>query len=58
LNLRPSRSTDNIPIALLVAGTGVKYLDEENGWYFVETERYGEGWCASEYLSPLPAVQE
>jgi hypothetical protein len=53
LNLRPSTSLDDEPIGVLSAGTEVRYLDEENGWYYVDTEQFGIGWCASEYLSPL-----
>lgn len=53
LNLRTSTSLDDAPIGVLNTGTGVKYLDEENGWYYVDTEMFGKGWCASEYLSPL-----
>jgi hypothetical protein len=57
LNLRPSTSLDEAPIALLEVGTMVKYIDEENGWYYVDTALHGKGWCASEYLSPLQAGQ-
>ena len=53
LNFRPSPSLSATPIAVLKAGTKVKYINERNGWYFVNTESYGEGWCSSEYLSPL-----
>ena len=53
LNLRTSTSLDDEPIGVLSAGTEVRYLDEENGWYYVDTEQFGIGWCASEYLSPL-----
>ena len=53
LNLRTSRSLDNVPIGVLNTGTEVKYIDEVNGWYYVDTRQLGKGWCASEYLSPL-----
>ena len=53
LNLRTSTSLYDEPIGVLSAGTEVRYLDEENGWYYVDTEQFGIGWCASEYLSPL-----
>ena len=57
LNLRPSTSLDEAPIALLEVGTMVKYIDEEDGWYYVDTALHGKGWCASEYLSPLQKIQ-
>ena len=53
LNLRSSTSRDDAPIGVLSAGTRVSYIDEVNGWYYVDTEQLGKGWCASEYLSPL-----
>jgi len=53
LNLRTSTSLDDAPIGVLSTGTEVSYIDEVNGWYYVDTERLGKGWCASEYLSPL-----
>ncbi len=53
LNLRTSRSLDNVPIGILNTGTEVRYIDEVNGWYYVDTKQLGKGWCASEYLSPL-----
>ena len=53
LNLRPSTSLDDQPIGVLSAGTEVRFIDEANGWYYVDTEQFGIGWCASEYLSPL-----
>lgn len=53
LNLRTSRSLDNVPIGILNTGTEVRYIDEVNGWYYVDTRQLGKGWCASEYLSPL-----
>jgi hypothetical protein len=53
LNLRASTSLDNPPIGVLSTGTQVRYIDEVNGWYYIDTERFGKGWCASKYLSPL-----
>jgi hypothetical protein len=53
LNLRTSISLDDAPIGVLSTGTKVSYIDEANGWYYVDTERLGKGWCASQYLSPL-----
>ena len=53
LNLRSSNSLEDEPIGVLSAGTEVRYIDEANGWYYVDTERLGKGWCASEYLSTL-----
>ena len=53
LNLRTSTSLDDEPIGVLTSGTEVRYLDEANGWYYVDTEQFGIVWCASEYLSPL-----
>lgn len=53
LNLRSSTSLDDAPIGVLSAGTGVSYIDEVNGWYYVDTEQLGKGWCVSEFLSPL-----
>ena len=53
LNLRPSMSLDTTPVAILQHGTEVEYIHEDNGWYYVNTETHGKGWCAAEYLSPL-----
>jgi hypothetical protein len=53
LNLRSSTSLDDAPIGVLSAGTGVSYINEVNGWYYIDTEQLGKGWCASEFLSPL-----
>ena len=53
LNLRASTSLDDAPIGVLSTGTEVSYIDEENGWYYVDTEQLGKGWCTSEFLSPL-----
>jgi hypothetical protein len=54
VNLRPMPSTDKPAIATLKAGSEVQYLREKDDWSFVKTESYGEGWVASEYLSPKP----
>jgi hypothetical protein len=54
VNLRPMPSTDKPAIATLKAGSEVQYLREKDDWSFVKTELYGEGWVASEYLSPKP----
>ena len=54
LNLRPSASLDSKPVATLSTGTKVEYMHESGGgWYYVNTEQHGKGWCASKYLSPL-----
>ena len=53
LNLRTSTSLDDAPIGVLSSGTKVEYIDEANGWYYINTEEFGNGWCASRYLSPL-----
>ena len=53
LNLRTSTSLDDAPIGVMSTGTEVSYIDEANGWYYVDTEQLGKGWCASEFLSPL-----
>jgi hypothetical protein len=53
LNLRTSASLDDVSIGVLRTGTEVSYIDESNGWYYVDTKQLGKGWCASEYLSPL-----
>lgn len=53
LNLRKSTSLDDAPIGVLSTGTEVRHIDEENGWYYVDTELLGKGWCASKYLLPL-----
>jgi hypothetical protein len=55
LNLRKSTSLGDAPIGVLSPGTEVSYIDEVDGWYHVDTERLGKGWCASEYLTPLPS---
>jgi len=53
LNLRSSASLDDEPIGVLTTGTEVSYIDEANGWYYVDTEQLGKGWCAAEFLSAL-----
>jgi hypothetical protein len=53
LNLRPSASLDTTPIAVLKVGSEVEYIREANGWYYVNTQSHGKGWCSSEYLSSL-----
>ncbi len=52
LNFRPSGSLDATPITTLPAGTEVEYIREDDGWYYVNTELHGKGWCAAGYLSP------
>lgn len=58
LNLRPSSSLSTTPIAVLKVGSEVEYIREADGWYYVDTPLHGKGWCASEYLSPLPPAQQ
>ena len=53
LNLRPSASLNTTPIAVLKVGAQVEYISEINGWYYVNAESIGKGWCASSYLSSL-----
>ena len=53
LNLRPSASLDTTPIAVLKVGSEVEYIREADGWYYVNTQLHGKGWCSSEYLSSL-----
>ena len=53
LNLRPSASLDTTPIAVLKVGSEVEYIREADGWYYVNTQFHGKGWCSSEYLSSL-----
>ena len=57
VNLRPSASLHTTPIAVLNAGTGVEYISKSGGWYYVNTQSHGKGWCSSEYLSPLLPTQ-
>jgi uncharacterized protein YgiM (DUF1202 family) len=51
LNLRRSASSESTAIAVMEAGSRVEYIRKSNGWYYVKTASYGEGWCSSEYLS-------
>jgi hypothetical protein len=53
VNLRPSASLNTTPITVLNIGTEVEYISESDGWYYVNTQSHGAGWCSSEYLSPL-----
>jgi hypothetical protein len=53
VNLRPSASLNTKPIAVLNVGTEVEYISESDGWYYVNTQSHGKGWCSSDYLSPL-----
>lgn len=53
LNLRPSASLNATPIGVLPTGTKVQKIGENGGWYHVNTETYGKGWCFSRYLNPL-----
>lgn len=58
LNLRPAASLNSKPITVLKVGEKVQLIHESNGWDFVNTQSDGEGWCSSEFLSPvLPAGQ-
>jgi uncharacterized protein YgiM (DUF1202 family) len=58
LNLRSSPSLHATTIAILDTGAEVEYIREDDGWYYVNTELHWKGWCASEYLSPLPASEQ
>jgi uncharacterized protein YgiM (DUF1202 family) len=53
LNLRPSPSLNTTPIGILSAGTKVEKISENGNWFHVSTETQGQGWCSSDYLSPL-----
>jgi hypothetical protein len=53
LNLRPSPSLNTTPITVLKAGSDVEYIKEDDGWYFVNTQLHGKGWCSSNYLTSL-----
>lgn len=57
LNLRPSPSLSTKPITVLKIGSKVEFIRESNGWYYVHTKVYGNGWCSSDYLTPLLAAQ-
>ena len=52
LNIRSSSSLNATPIAVLEAGSEVEYISEADGWYYVNTQFRGKGWCSSDYLSP------
>jgi Bacterial SH3 domain len=58
INLRPSPSSNTTPIAVLNAGSEIEYIRETDGWYYVNTQSHGKGWCSSEYLSPLSPAQQ
>lgn len=53
LNLRPSASLETTPIAILKVGAEIEYISEADGWYYVNTQLHGKGWCSSDYLIPL-----
>jgi len=53
LNLRPSPSLSTTPIAVLQVGSEVEYIKEDDGWYYVNTQSHGKGWCSSRYLTSL-----
>jgi len=53
LNLRPSASLNTTPVAVLKVGSRVEYISEIDGWYYVNAQSHGKGWCSSDYLSPL-----
>jgi hypothetical protein len=57
INLRPSSSLNSKPIAVLKVGSEVEYISEADGWYYVNTQFHGKGWCSSGYLSPLSPIQ-
>jgi len=58
LNIRSSSSLNATPIAVLEAGSEVEYISEADGWYYVNTQFQGKGWCSSDYLSPLMPTQQ
>ena len=58
LNLRPSASLNTTPITVLKVGSEVEYIKEADGWYYVNTQLHGEGWCSSEYLSSLSSPKK
>jgi hypothetical protein len=57
VNLRPSASLHTTPIAVLNVGTEVEYISKSDGWYYVNTQSHGKGWCSSDFLSPLSSTQ-
>ena len=56
VNLRPSASLHTTPIAVLNVGTEVEYISKSDGWYYVNTQSHGKGWCSSDFLSPLSST--
>jgi hypothetical protein len=56
VNLRPSASLKTTPIAVLNVGTEVEYISKSDGWYYVDTQSHGKGWCSSDHLSPLSST--
>jgi Bacterial SH3 domain len=57
VNLRPSASLHTTPIAVLNVGTEVEYISKSDGWYYVNTQSHGKGWCSSDFLYPLSSTQ-
>jgi hypothetical protein len=57
INIRPSSSLNSTPMAVLEVGSEVEYISEADGWYYVNTQFHGKGWCSSGYLSPLSPIQ-
>ncbi len=57
VNLRPSASLNTKPIAVLNVGTEVEYISKSDGWYYVNTQSHGKGWCSPDYLSHLSSTQ-
>jgi hypothetical protein len=57
VNLRPSASLRTTPITVLNVGTEVEYISKSDGWYYVNTQSHGKGWCSSDHLSPLLPTQ-
>jgi hypothetical protein len=58
LNLRPYASLKTTPIAVLKVGSEVEYIKEADGWYYVNAQLHGKGWCSSEYLSSLSSPKK
>ena len=56
LNLRPSASLNTTPIVVLNVGEEVEYISKSDGWYYVNTQSHGKGWCSSDFLSPLSST--
>ncbi|MGB7932976.1 MAG: SH3 domain-containing protein [Gammaproteobacteria bacterium] len=57
VNLRPSASLQTTPIAVLNVGTEIEYISKSGGWYYVNTQSHGKGWCSSDHLSILLPTQ-